>query len=58
MVVKLSHKVFISLMRWLFHKATTSYSLLALSPPHHQKSYVTLHETTYVSADVYQCICS
>jgi ABC-type bacteriocin/lantibiotic exporter with double-glycine peptidase domain len=28
--------------------------LLALSPPHHKKSYVVLHETTYEIADVYQ----
>jgi hypothetical protein len=35
-VVKLSPKVVISLMRWLFHEATTSFSLLTLSPPHHQ----------------------
>jgi hypothetical protein len=46
MVVKLSHKVVVSLIRWLFREATTSFSLLALSPPRHQKSYVALHETT------------
>jgi hypothetical protein len=51
MVVKLSHKVVVSLMRWLFREATTSFSLLALSP-HHQKSYVALHGTTYGTADV------
>jgi hypothetical protein len=50
MVVKLSHKVVASLMRWLFRKVTTSFSLLALSLPHHQKSYVALHETTYGTA--------
>jgi hypothetical protein len=47
MVVKLSHKVVVSLIRWLFREATTSFSLLALSPPRHQKSYVALHGTTY-----------
>jgi hypothetical protein len=52
MVVKLSHKVVVSLMRWLFREATTSFSLLALSPPHHQKSYVALHGTTYRTAEV------
>jgi hypothetical protein len=57
MIVKLFHKVVTSLMRWLFHEATTSFSLLALSPPYHQKSYVTLHGTTYETTDVYQCIC-
>jgi hypothetical protein len=31
---------------------------LFLSPPHHQKSYVALHGTTYGTADVYQCTCS
>jgi hypothetical protein len=50
-VVKLSHKVVISLMRWLFCEATNTFSL-----PHHQKSYVTLHETTYETTDVYQYI--
>jgi hypothetical protein len=50
MVVKLSHKVVVSLMRWLFREATISFSLLALSPPHHQKSYVVLHGTTYETA--------
>jgi hypothetical protein len=50
-VVKLSHEVVVSLMRWLFREITTSFSLLALSPPH-QKSYVALHETTYVTNDV------
>jgi hypothetical protein len=58
MVVELSHEVVVSFMRWLFHEATTSFSLLALSPPHHQKSYVALHETTYETANVYQCIYS
>jgi hypothetical protein len=58
MVVKLSHKVVVSLVRWLFREATTSFSLLALSPPHQQKSYVALHGTTYGTADVYQCTCS
>jgi hypothetical protein len=47
MVVQLSHEVVISLIRWLFREATTSFSLLALFPPHHQKSYVALYETTY-----------
>jgi hypothetical protein len=58
MVVELSHKVVVSFMRRLFREATTSFSLLALSPPHHQKSYVALHETTYGTADVYLCTCS
>jgi hypothetical protein len=31
MVVKLSHKVVVSLMRWLFREATTSFSLSSLS---------------------------
>jgi hypothetical protein len=56
-VVKLSHEVVVSLMRRLFRDITTSFSLLALSPPHHQKSYVALHGTTYETADVYQCTC-
>jgi hypothetical protein len=55
MVVKLSHEVVVSLMRWLFREATTYFSLLALSPPNHQKSYVALHEMTYGTADIYQC---
>jgi hypothetical protein len=50
MVVELSHEVVVSFMRWLFREATTSFSLLALSPPHHKKSYVALHGTTYVTA--------
>jgi hypothetical protein len=54
---ELSHEVVVSLIRWLFRKATTSFSLLALSP-HHQKSYKALHETTYEIADVNQCTCS
>jgi hypothetical protein len=58
MVVKLFHKVVASLMRWLFHEATTSFSLLSLFLPYHQKSYVALHETTYGTTDVHQCICS
>jgi hypothetical protein len=57
-VVELSHEVVVSFMRWLFREATTSFFLLALSPPHHKKSYVALHETTYETADVYQCTCS
>jgi hypothetical protein len=57
-VVKLSHEVIVSLMRWLFHEAMTSLPFLALSPPHHKKSYVILNGTTYVTADMYQCICS
>jgi hypothetical protein len=57
-VVKLSHDVVVSLMRRLFRETTTSFSLLALSPPHHQKSYVALHGTTYETADVYQYTCS
>jgi hypothetical protein len=52
----LSHEVVVSFMRWLFREATTSFSLLALSPPYREKSYVTLHGTTYRNADVYQCI--
>jgi hypothetical protein len=51
MVVELSHEIVVSLMRWLFREATTSFFLLALSPPRHQKSYVTLHGTTYETAD-------
>jgi hypothetical protein len=58
MVVELSYEVVVSFMRWLFREATTSFSLLALSPPHHQKSYVVLHGTTYSTADVYQGTCS
>jgi hypothetical protein len=54
MVVELYHEVFVSFVKWLFREATTSFSLLVLSPPHHQKSYVALHGT----ADVYQCTCS
>jgi hypothetical protein len=57
MVVELSHEVVVSLMRWLFREATTSFSLFALSPPHHKKSCVALHETTYGTADVCQCTC-
>jgi hypothetical protein len=34
MVVQLSHEIVVSLMRWLFRKATTSFSLLTLFPPH------------------------
>ena len=41
-----------SFMRRLSRKTMTSFSHLALSPPHHQKSYMTLHETRYVTADV------
>jgi hypothetical protein len=48
MVMELSHEVVVSFMRWLFREAMTSFSLLALSPSHHQKSYMTLHETTYL----------
>jgi hypothetical protein len=58
MVVELSHKVVVLFMRWLFREATISFSLPALSPPHHQKSYEALHGTTYETADVYQCTCS
>jgi hypothetical protein len=58
MVVELSHEVVVSFTRWLFHEATTSFSLLALSHPHHQKSYVALHGMTYETADVYQYTCS
>jgi hypothetical protein len=58
MVVELSHEVVVSLMMWLFREATTYFSLLALSPPHHQKSYVALHRTTYETADVCQYTCS
>jgi hypothetical protein len=53
MVVELSHEVVVSFMRWLFREATTCFSLLALSPPHHQKSYVALHGTISGTADVY-----
>jgi hypothetical protein len=52
MVVQLSHEVVVSFMGWLFREATTSFSLLSLSPPHHQKSYVALHGTTNETADV------
>jgi hypothetical protein len=58
MVVELSHEVVVSFMRWLFREATTSFSLLPLSPPHHQKSYVAMHGTTYGTADMYQCTSS
>jgi hypothetical protein len=34
MVMKLSHKVAVSLMRWLCREATTSFSLLTLSLLH------------------------
>jgi ABC-type protease/lipase transport system fused ATPase/permease subunit len=47
MVVKLFHKVVVLLMRWLFREATTCFSLIDLSHPHHQKSYMAMHETTY-----------
>jgi hypothetical protein len=47
MIVKLSHKIIV-----LFREATASSSLLALSPPHQQKSYVTLHGTNYRTTDV------
>jgi hypothetical protein len=47
MIVELSHEVVVSFMRWLFHQVTTSFTLVALSPPYHQKSYVAQHETTY-----------
>jgi hypothetical protein len=57
MIVKLSHETFVSLMRWLFREATTSFSLLVLSPPRHQKSDVALHGRAYGTADVYQCTC-
>jgi hypothetical protein len=36
MVVKLRYKVVASLVMWLFREATTSSSLLALSPPRHK----------------------
>jgi hypothetical protein len=58
MVMKLSHEVVVSLVMWLLREATISFSLLALSPPHDQKFYMELHETTYVTADVYECTCS
>jgi hypothetical protein len=54
-VVKLSHKVVVSLTSCLLHEAITSFSLLTLSPLHLKKFYVTLHETTYGTTDVYQC---
>jgi hypothetical protein len=50
MIVELSHEVVGSFMRWMFRESTTSFSLLSLSPPHHQKSYVALHGTTYGTA--------
>jgi hypothetical protein len=50
MLVKLFHEVIISLTRWLFREATTSFSILALSSPHHQKSCVALHGTNYGTA--------
>jgi hypothetical protein len=56
MVVELSREVVVSFMRWLFREATTCFSLLALSPLHHQKSYVALHATTYGTADVYNVL--
>jgi hypothetical protein len=52
MVVQLSHEVVVSFVRWLFREAMTSFSLLVLSPPHHKKSYVAPHGTTYGTADV------
>jgi hypothetical protein len=58
MVVKLFHKVVVLLMRWLFREATTCFSLIDLSHPHHQKSYMTMHGTTYGTADVYKYTCS
>jgi hypothetical protein len=58
MVVKLSHETFVSLMMYLFREATTSFSFLSLSPPHHQKSDVALHGRAYETADVYQCTAS
>jgi hypothetical protein len=58
MVLELSNEVVVSFMMWLFREATTSFSLLALSPPHLKKSYVALHGTTYGTVDVYQCTCS
>jgi hypothetical protein len=33
MVVEFSHEVVVLFVRWLFREATTSFSLLALSPP-------------------------
>jgi hypothetical protein len=57
MVVKFSHNVFVSLMRWLFHEAMTSLFLPTLSPPRHKKSYVTLRGTTWTTY-VYQSNCS
>jgi hypothetical protein len=35
----------------VFCEVTTSFSLLAFSLPHHQKSYVALHGTTYETAE-------
>jgi hypothetical protein len=52
MVVKFFRRVVVSLMRWLFCGTTTSFSLLALSSQHHQKSYVILHEKTYGTVGV------
>jgi hypothetical protein len=44
MAVRLFYNVVVSLMRWLFHEATTSFSLLAHPPQHHKKSYMALRE--------------
>jgi hypothetical protein len=54
MVVELSHELVVSFMRWLFREATTSFSLLALSPLHH-KNPIALHGTIYETVDMYTC---
>jgi predicted SprT family Zn-dependent metalloprotease len=45
-------------MRWLLCETTTFFSYLPLSPPCHQKFNMTLYETAYKTAYVYQCTCS
>lgn len=42
-----SHRAKTLSMSLLFPETTTFLSLLYLCPPHQQKSYVILHETTY-----------
>ena len=46
-----------SLMSRLFEERTAFLSLLLLSPPPQQKSYMAVHETTYQTADMEQCTC-
>jgi hypothetical protein len=46
--VELSNEIVVSLMRWLFREATTTFFLFPHSlSPCHQNSYVTLYEMTY-----------